>query len=127
MGQIQVLHKALKGGYPNNFSYRGLVSLARLVFSVVVGFLILTMIPKFLILFILGFEIIFLLPLATSVILVLLVSRYDMRGGKTEFIGWKALLTPFVFIATGFLAVKSLLEYIVTWEGEWYDVQKTGE
>ncbi len=127
MGQIQVLHKALKGGYPNNFSYRGFVSLSRLIFSVIVGFLILTMIPKFLILFLIGLEIIFLLPLATSVMLVLLVSKYDTRGGKTEFISWKSLMTPVVFVATGFLAVKSLLEYSITWEGEWYDVQKTGE
>lgn len=124
MGQIQVLHKALKGEYSNNFSYRGFVSLGRLVFSVIVGFLILTMIPKFLILFLMDLDLILLMPLAVSVILVGLVSLKDRRDGKTEFIGSYMVLTPLVFVVTGFLAVKSLLEYVFSWEGEWYRVEK---
>lgn len=127
MGQIQILHKALKGGYGNNFSYRGFISTGRLIFSVIVGFLILTMIPKFLILFLLDLDLISLTPLISSIALVLLVSLKDRTVDEIKFIGWKSGMTPGAFIVTGFLAVKSLLEYFISWEGEWYDVQKTGE
>ena len=124
MGQIEILHKALKGGYNNNFSYRGVVSLARLVFSVVVGFLLLAMVPKFLILFLLDANTIYLPPLAASVILTGLVSLRDYKDRGIEYIGLKAFFTPIVFAVTGFIAVKSLAEYVLSWDGEWYRVTK---
>lgn len=123
---MQILHKALKRGYPRNFSYRGMVSLGRLIFSIIVGFLILTMIPKFLILFLLDLDLVFLMPLVTSIVLVAAVSVKDYLEGKVDFIGWKAFMTPLVFVVTGFLAVKSVLEYAISWDGKWYEVKKKG-
>jgi hypothetical protein len=33
---------------------------------------------------------------------------------------------PLVYVGHGVLTVKALLEYYLTWEGEWYRVRKVG-
>jgi cellulose synthase/poly-beta-1,6-N-acetylglucosamine synthase-like glycosyltransferase len=126
IGQVQLFHKALTGGYENNFSYRGLVSTGNLFLGVIIGLFLVALIPKFFILLFIGAETVYAAPIAVSILLVVLLSMRDTVSAGTPFIGWPVLLTPFVFVFTGVVAVKAVLEYIFTWEGEWYEVEKSG-
>jgi len=50
----------------------------------------------------------------------------DALDGHLGLPSWTVALAPTVYLLHGALTVKSSLEYYLTWEGEWYQVTKTG-
>ena len=50
----------------------------------------------------------------------------DHLAGRVRRPGVGVLLVPLVYVGHGILTVKALLEYYLTWEGEWYQVTKIG-
>jgi len=50
----------------------------------------------------------------------------DSLDGHVGLPSWTVVLAPSVYLLHGALTVKSLMEYYLTWEGEWYQVTKTG-
>lgn len=124
IGQMQIAHKILKGGFSNNRSFRGLVSSVGAIISLLLRALLLALVAKFMLLLFFGFEAIYLPPLLALSLVTLSLSFVDYRRGKTKLIGAKSLMTPFVVIVSGILTIKCFFEYLITWEGEWYHVEK---
>lgn len=50
----------------------------------------------------------------------------DALDGSVGRPSWTIVFAPSVYLLHGALTVKSVLEYYLTWEGEWYQVTKTG-
>ena len=48
----------------------------------------------------------------------------DARAGIVDTVGWRWLLVPLVFPLYSLAALKSLVEYLFSWDGEWYRVAK---
>lgn len=124
IGQIQIAHKALRGGFGNNWSLRGFISTFRSVFGLTIGILLLPLVAKFILLLIFGFETVYLPPLLALSAIPILLSFIDSRDGKIQPILLRGLLTPLVIIVAGTLMLKALFEYLITWEGDWYHVDK---
>lgn len=124
IGQIQIAHKALSGGFGNNWSLRGFISTFRSVFGLSIAILLLPLVAKFLLLAIIGSEIIFIAPLMTLSIIPIALSLIDAQEGKIGPVTLRGLLSPLVIVVSGTLMIKSLFEYLMTWEGEWYHVDK---
>lgn len=127
MGQIQILHKALRGEYSNNFKFRGMISSFRIFSGILVPILMLGLLSKFLIILLLGLEFIYVAPIISTSIIALIISYKDSKEHSLDFIGFYSLLTSLVIPFTAFLNIKAFLEYILTWSGEWYEVDKKGE
>lgn len=124
IGQIQIAHKALSGGFGNNWSLRGFISTFRSVLGIILGIFLLPLVAKFLLLLLFGFETVYLPPLLALSLIPIALSLIDSRDGKIQPIIIRGLLSPLVIIASGTLIIKSLFEYLITWEGEWYHVEK---
>lgn len=124
IGQIQIAHKALTGGFGNNRSIRGFISTFRSVFGLTIAIFLLPLVAKFMLLLLFGFEAIYLPPLLALSLIPISLSLIDSHDGKIEPIVLRGLLSPLVIIVSGTLMIKSLFEYLITWEGEWYHVEK---
>ncbi|MFP4038736.1 MAG: glycosyltransferase [Candidatus Nanohaloarchaea archaeon] len=127
MGQIQILHKALKGGYSKNFTVRGMVSNFRIVMGILVPLLMLGLLSKFIILTLLGLETFYLMPVIATSLLALILSFKDIKRHPIKFIGLYSILTNLAVPITALLNIKSFFEYIISWNGDWYEVDKKGE
>jgi hypothetical protein len=73
-----------------------------------------------------GIESAFLVPYAAVLCVVGGVWLRDHLGGRVRRPGPAILLVPLAYVGHGVLTVKALLEYYLTWEGEWYRVSKVG-
>ncbi|MFQ3308269.1 MAG: cellulose synthase/poly-beta-1,6-N-acetylglucosamine synthase-like glycosyltransferase [Candidatus Nanohaloarchaea archaeon] len=124
IGQVQIMDKALSGGFGNNKSIRGAISTFRSVFGLTIGALLLPLVAKFLILLLFGFELIYVPPLMALSLIPISLSLIDTREGKVQPILLRGLLSPLVIIVSGTLIIKSVFEYLFTWNGEWYQVEK---
>lgn len=127
MGWVEVLHKTLVGGYDNYLSYRGIISTTRIIMGVIATISLLFLVPKFVLLLLLDLESIFLFPLASLAAVTALASWRDHQVHDIWFLGRWSLLTIVVVPVTGLIALKAIPEYVLTWEGEWYQIAKTGE
>lgn len=127
MGWVQVLHKTLRGGYDNYLSLRGFYSTSRIIMGVIGTLSALILVPKILILFFLNLDLFSLFPLMAIVLVTALVSRRDSAYEKIDFIGFNAVLSVFVIPVTGFLALKSIVEYTVRGKCDWYQVEKKSD
>jgi cellulose synthase/poly-beta-1,6-N-acetylglucosamine synthase-like glycosyltransferase len=124
MGWVQVLHKTLTGGYSNYKSLRGLYSTSRIIMGVVATISILILIPKILVLALLDLDTFYIAPLAILTFMTMAASYKDRNLASIEFIGPKALLSIAVLPLTSFLTLKSLIQYLIRGECEWYQVEK---
>ncbi|MFW5929224.1 MAG: glycosyltransferase, partial [Halobacteriota archaeon] len=127
MGWVQVLHKTLKGGYDNYLSLRGVYSTSRIFLGVLGTVSILVLVPKMLVLFLLDLDFFYLFPLVSLASVTALISLRDSRYDKVGFLGFNAVLSILVLPFTSFLALKSLVEYVVSGECGWYQVEKVSE
>lgn len=50
----------------------------------------------------------------------------DLLDRRVGLPAWTIAFAPLVFLGHGVLTVKSVFEYALTWNGEWYQVMKTG-
>lgn len=50
----------------------------------------------------------------------------DLLDGRVGLPSWTIVLAPLVYLGHGVLTVKAVFEYALTWNGEWYQVTKTG-
>lgn len=124
IGQVQIAHKTLSGGFGNNLSIRGAISTFRSVFGIILAILLLPLVAKFILLLVFGFEAVYIPPLLALTLIPAFLSLIDSRDQEVQPLYFKALLSPFVIIVSGALMLKSVFEYVFSWNGEWYHVDK---
>ncbi|MUV90008.1 glycosyltransferase [Halapricum sp. CBA1109] len=86
----------------------------------------LSLVPKFVVLAQVGAWWLIAATLSLLFAITLAVQRQDYRGGLVDSVGWSWLVVPFVFPLYSLVAIKGTIDYLVSWEGEWYSVVKTG-
>ncbi|WP_230198526.1 glycosyltransferase [Halopiger goleimassiliensis] len=126
IGQIQVLHSRLRQELRGGTGFRGVLSLARAVGSLVGGMLTLVVASHVLLLLLFEATLTLLVPFLCILATIGAVWLRDLTAGRVGRLSWTVVLVPFVYPALGVLTVKSLLEYYCTWDGEWYQVMKVG-
>jgi len=58
------------------------------------------------------------------VAITLAVQIQDYRQGSIDAFGLTWLAIPLLFPLYSLVAIKAIVEYLFTWEGEWYSVSK---
>lgn len=124
IGQVQIAHKTLSGGFGNNWSIRGAISTFRSVFGIMLAIFLLPLVAKFILLLVFGTRTIYIPPLLALTLIPLSLSLIDSQTDQIKPLYAKALLSPFVIIVAGALMLKSVFEYVFSWNGEWYHVDK---
>lgn len=126
IGQVEVLHRTLRELARSPTDLRTLVSTVRIVSSLLGSVFLLTLVSKFVVLLLLDLETFYLLPLAVILGTVAAVAAVDRRHGDVDDLSVSWIATPLVYPFFGLMTIKSVLEYLFSWGGEWYHVEKVG-
>ena len=125
-GYAQVLHSLVMGSLsPQN--YRSLVSPAICAGSVLGNVFMLSLVSKMAVLVVNGAAKWTLLPAATLVGAALALRAYDANAGRLERVGIGYLFVPAVLPMYSLAGIKAVVEYVLSWDGEWYSVAKGQE
>lgn len=124
LGQIQILHGNLSDLLKMQFSKKLIISTFIAGTGVFGNLMMLTLVPKFILLLLLGIDVTAIYPLMVLTLTGLIIRTYDYYSETVENIGWSWIFLVLVYPFYSFIMVKSLLEYIFTWKGEWYHVEK---
>jgi len=122
-GYAQSLHKLIANVRPVT-DYRNLTAAAICASTVVGSLLMLSLLSKFVVLLIAGAKTLFLLPVAVVVTASTLLRLHDWRTGAVDGLGWAWLVVPVVLPLYSLTAIKAVLEYVFSWDGSWYSVEK---
>ncbi|SDE80722.1 glycosyltransferase [Halorientalis regularis] len=122
-GYVQVLHKLVANARPIR-KLRNLTSAAICAGTVVGSFLLLTILSKFVVLFLVGMEAYFLPPLVAVIGVTAAVRFHDWRVGSVDRLGWAWLVVPVIVPLYSLTAIKAVIEYAYGWDGDWYSVEK---
>jgi len=126
IGQVEVLDATLRGRLTDGPRYRRALSLGRMTTSLMGSVLTVVVLAKWLVLVVADAALFYLLPIAAVAVVAMGVGLADSRAGSIDSLVPITLCAPFVYPVFGLLSIKSLLEYIVSWDGSWYHVEKTG-
>ncbi|WP_418285132.1 glycosyltransferase [Halorubrum sp. DTA46] len=125
LGHIEVLHKALRGGFDRG-GLRGFLSTVRIASSLLASVYLLALAAKVVVLLVVDLEAFFLLPFAAVALSVLPAVYADYRDGHVTELSPGLALVPLVYPGFGLLTVRCAFEYLLGWDGEWYQVEKSG-
>jgi cellulose synthase/poly-beta-1,6-N-acetylglucosamine synthase-like glycosyltransferase len=125
MGHIEVFLKALRGGFDHG-GWRGALSTARLATTLAANLFLLALTAKVLVLLVLDLEILFLVPLVAVALAAVPVVIADREADHIVQSSPAMALIPLIYPGFGLVAIRSGLEYALSWDGEWYQVDKTG-
>jgi len=122
-GYAQVLHRRLGA---LEASRRSVFALAICAGSVLGNLLILSMAAKVAVLVAVDAAAWVAAPLAALAVVGIAARWYDARAGHLEGfdLGWA--LTPAVLVCYSLVGIVATVEYVTTWDGEWYSVDKAG-
>lgn len=126
IGHVQVLEGQLREMATGGFGAGDVLSVGRAAGAVGAGAFLLVFCAHVLLLTAEGVESAFLVPYAAVLGVVGGVWLRDHLAGRVRRPGAAILLVPLVHVGHGVLTVKALLEYALTWEGQWYRVAKVG-
>jgi cellulose synthase/poly-beta-1,6-N-acetylglucosamine synthase-like glycosyltransferase len=124
-GHIEVLSKALRGGYDRG-GWRGIVSTWRMVTSLAAGLFLLGLAAKVLLLLAFDLELLFLVPFVAIALALGPVVARDLREGHIRQASPALACIPLIYAGFGLLTIRSAFAYVLSWDGEWYQVDKTG-
>ena len=122
-GYVQVF-RTLFADIWGSRDYRDLTAVAICAGTVSGSLLMLSLVSKFAVLFVVDAGALFLAPLGAVLGTALVVRLMDYRADIVDTVGWRWLLVPLVFPLYSLAALKSLVEYLFSWDGEWYRVAK---
>ena len=122
-GYAQTLHKLVAEVRPVT-DYRNLLSAAICASTVIGSLLMLSLLSKFVVLFLAGEEGLFLLPIVVVLSATAAVRLYDRRAGTVDGFGFGWALVPLIFPLYSLTAIKAVIEYLFSWDGDWYSVEK---
>ena len=126
IGHVQVLEGQLREMATGGFGAGDVLSVGRAAGAVGAGAFLLVFCAHVLLLTAEGVESAFLVPYAAVLGVVGGVWLRDHLAGRVRRPGAAIFLVPLVHVGHGVLTVKALLEYALTWEGQWYRVTKVG-
>jgi len=118
-----VLHKMIVRIRPLT-DYRNLTSAAICASTVIGSLLMLSILSKFVVLVLVGARGLFLLPLVTVITATGILRIYDWHTGAVDRLGWHYLLVPLLLPLYSLTAIKAFVEYLFSWDGHWYSVEK---
>jgi cellulose synthase/poly-beta-1,6-N-acetylglucosamine synthase-like glycosyltransferase len=122
-GYTQASHYLIGNSWPLT-DYRNPLSALIAVGTVGAGLFLLSLMSKFVVLAIEGQGAVLGGGLAIIVAITLAVQVQDYRQGSIDSFGLTWLAIPLLFPLYSLVAIKSMVEYLFTWEGEWYSVSK---
>ncbi|WP_114579369.1 glycosyltransferase family 2 protein [Saliphagus sp. LR7] len=125
LGHIEVFLKAITSGYERG-GLRGALSTLRIISSLAASVFLVALSAKVVVLLLLELELIFLLPFVAIGLTVIPILIHDVRQGHVLEISPALALVPLVYPAFGLLTIRSAFEYFLSWDGEWYRVEKVG-
>lgn len=125
IGHVQVSHVRLREALAGGLRAADLVTVGRALGAVLVGCALLVLTAHVLFLFLVDTSSA-LVPLACTFGLIGGVWSRDAYEGCIGRPSWTIALAPLVYLGHGVLTVKTVFEYALTWDGEWYQVTKTG-
>ncbi|WP_247004739.1 glycosyltransferase [Halosolutus gelatinilyticus] len=125
LGHIELFFKAVTGGYERG-GLRGKLSTARIVFSLAASVFLVALAAKVAVLLVLDLETFFLLPFAAIALTVAPVLYRDYEAGHVVTLTPMMMLVPLVYPGFGLLTIRCAFEYLLSWNGEWYEVEKAG-
>lgn len=127
IGQAEALHRTLKGDITDGIRHRRIISISRMITSILGSIILLVFISKLIVLLILDAYIFYTLPILSIAFVSIIVGYNDYNKGDINNLHYIILASPIVYILFSLLSIKSILEYIFTWDGSWYHVDKNGE
>lgn len=125
LGHIEILFKAMTGGYERG-GLRGKLSTARIVSSLAASVFLVALAAKIALLLVLDLEGIFLLPFVAIALTVIPILYRDYEHGHVVELTPTIALVPLVYPGFGLLTIRCAFEYLLSWDGEWYRVEKAG-
>jgi len=125
IGHVQVTHMRIREALRGDLGVSDLVTLGRAIGAVLGGAALVVLAAQVLFLFLIDTSSA-LIPFACIFGMICGVWSRDAYEGRAGRPAWTVLLAPSVYLGHGVLTVKAVLEYALTWEGEWYRVDKTG-
>ncbi|THE65818.1 glycosyltransferase family 2 protein [Salinadaptatus halalkaliphilus] len=125
LGHIEVFFKAITGRYDRG-GLRGKLSTLRIVSSLATSVFLVALAAKVLVLLVLDLELFFLLPFVAIALTIVPVLAHDVRQGHVAELTPALALVPLVYPGFGLLTIRCVFEYFLSWDGEWYQVDKVG-
>lgn len=125
IGYFQVFWKTTRLGFKDYQGYRSVLSLVISGGSILGSILMLTLISKFVILLLIGAELIYLIPLGSVWAISLIGRLYDRKSGNLNKIGYSWILTPLIFPFFSLITIKAFFETLLHGEKDWYRVEKS--
>jgi hypothetical protein len=128
IGHVEVFQSRIRELFDGDVRLGDLNAVGRASGAIVGGALLLVVMSHMLVLSMQGIEgaAFASAPFAVLFATTAAVWAKDAKDGHLGFPSWTVFLAPIVYLLHGALTVKSSLEYYLTWEGEWYQVTKTG-
>jgi cellulose synthase/poly-beta-1,6-N-acetylglucosamine synthase-like glycosyltransferase len=125
IGHIDILAKALKGNYESGSVIKGAIISYRAITVALIPIFLLIWVSKIALLILLDYNIVFITTIISSALGTYIISFYD-KDEEIDFIGSAGLLSFLIIPVTGLIRAKSIFEYLLSWDGEWYEVEKGG-
>ncbi|MDY6777514.1 MAG: glycosyltransferase family 2 protein, partial [Candidatus Nanohaloarchaea archaeon] len=106
-------------------SIRSFVSMFMAVSSVAGSLFMLTLVSKFLVLFLLGAQVFYTTPLVVFLTAVVLTRLVDTWQGHVDRVGPDWIAAPFILPFYSLITAKSVFEYVFDSDPVWYQVEKS--
>jgi hypothetical protein len=126
IGHVEVFQSRVRELFDGDVRLGDLSAVGRASGAIVGGALLLVVVAHIIVLVSQGVESAAAVPFGIPFATTAAVWTKDARDGHLGLPSWTVFLAPTVYLLHGALTVKSSLEYYLTWEGEWYQVTKTG-
>jgi cellulose synthase/poly-beta-1,6-N-acetylglucosamine synthase-like glycosyltransferase len=123
-GYFQVFSRLLRETFSSYRGYRTVLSVLISGGSILGGFLMLTIVSKFIILFLLGFELVYGVPVAVIIFMALFFRLYDRKNNFVEETGFSWVFTPLIFPLFSLITIRSFAQFIFDRNQDWYRVEK---
>ncbi|MCU4975750.1 glycosyltransferase family 2 protein [Halobacteria archaeon AArc-m2/3/4] len=125
IGHIQVFRKAITGGFGSS-GVHGLASTVRLATSLLASVFMVALVAKVVVLLYYGFVAVALLAFVPVCVTIPPILYRDSRAGHLPNLSPTVVLSPLIYPGFGLVTIRSCFEYLLTWDGSWYRVEKTG-
>jgi hypothetical protein len=126
IGQTQVFRARLSEAAKGDVGIGSIASVGRASGAVAVGLFLLVLSAHAFLLALGGFGSLLLIPAACAVLTVVGVWGKDFTKSRVGSLHPVFVFAPLAYLGHGVLTMKAVLEYHLTWEGEWYEVEKKG-
>lgn len=126
IGHVEVFQSRVRELFDGEARLGDLSAVGRASGAIVGGALLLVVVAHIIVLLSQGVESAAVVPFGLLFATTAAVWTKDMRDGHLGLPSLTVFLAPTVYLLHGALTIKSSLEYYLTWEGEWYQVTKTG-